>query len=73
MKGIVQVIANNAPAGGVGGFTGLLGDNAPAPQSAAAGDGEGTALAVLVAAGAVVVLAGAGTAALAWRRARREE
>jgi plastocyanin len=72
MRGIVQVIANNAPPGGVGGTAGLLNENAGAPRSEVADD-EGTALAVLFAAGAVVVLAGAGTAAYAWRRARTDQ
>jgi plastocyanin len=70
MRGIVQVIANNAPPAGVGGISGLLADDSAAPAQAS-GDDEGTALTVLIAAGASVALVAAGTRALAWIRARR--
>jgi hypothetical protein len=65
------VIANNAPPqGGVGGITGLLGDEPPASRSENGGDGEGIALAVLAFAGTLVVLGTLGATALVRARSR---
>jgi plastocyanin len=75
MRGVVQVIANNAPPGGVGGTAGLIdgGDGAVAPRGAqASGPGEAS-LAVLAGLGAVLVLASAAGATYAVRRVRRED
>jgi len=71
MRGVVQVIANNAPPQpGVGGIAGLVdGDTAPSAQ---AGDGSDSAtLALVIALGALAVVASGGATAYAWRRVRR--
>ncbi len=76
MRGVVQIIANNAPPAGVGGIAGLLdGDDssAGAPRDAQAEGGDSVLLAVLLALGASVALVGAGAGVAAWKRVRREE
>jgi plastocyanin len=72
MRGIVQVIANNAPPAAVGGIAGLVdGDDAPRAQ---AGDGSDSAtLALVIAMGAAALLVSGGAMTYAWRRVRRED
>jgi plastocyanin len=75
MRGVVQVIANNAPPGGVGGIAGLIdgGDAADGPRGAQSAEGGEAALAVAAGLGALLVLASAAGATYAVKRARREE
>jgi plastocyanin len=75
MRGVVQVIANNAPPGGVGGTAGLVdgGDAAGGPQDARSDDGREMSLALLAGLGALLVLVGAAGATYAVKRVRRED
>ncbi len=76
MRGVVQVIANNAPPGGVGGIAGLVegGDAADGPRDAQAGDGGGdVSLALAAGLGALMVLVSAAGATYAVKRVRRED
>lgn len=75
MRGVVQVIANNAPPGGVGGTAGLIdgGDAGDiAPRSSSDGTAE-TTLAMFAAVSAVLVLGSAAGATYAAKRVRRED
>jgi plastocyanin len=75
MRGVVQVIANNAPPIEVGGIAGLIedGDAADAPRDAqATGSGE-VSLALIAGLGAMVVLMTAAGATYAVKRVRRED
>jgi plastocyanin len=75
MRGVVQVIANNGPPGGVGGIAGLIGGSeAPvvAPQVAGESEGSNVTLVLGVAAAAAMVIVLSAGATYALRRVRRD-
>jgi plastocyanin len=75
MRGVVQVIANNAPPGGVGGIAGLIPGEDPSAvrQDAQTADDAGASIAMLAAGGAAVVILASVGATYAVRRIRRED
>jgi plastocyanin len=72
MRGVVQVIANNAPPAEVGGITGLVVTTDARTESQAADGGDMT-MVVLAAVGAAGVIMAAASATYAVRRVRRGE
>jgi plastocyanin len=75
MRGVVQVIANNGPPGGVGGIAGLIPGEDPAvvSQDAQTTDDTGTSVAMLAAIGAAAVILVSVGATYAVRKVRGED